>query len=75
MAREPVMVGNLPVRITLSIGVTSLPRGGGVSGESLIRAADEALYRAKSLGRNRVEWTPPPEPEPQPEPEQCTTGS
>jgi diguanylate cyclase (GGDEF)-like protein len=58
VATEPVVIGNLPVHISISMGVTALPKGGGVSPEMLIRAADEALYRAKRLGRNRVEWTP-----------------
>lgn len=41
-------------KVTLSIGVAGYP-GDGNTAESLLRAADEALYRAKRNGRNRVE--------------------
>lgn len=40
--------------ITLSLGVASLPEHG-TSGETLIAAADRALYAAKHAGRDRVE--------------------
>ena len=40
-------------KITLSIGVASLPRCGDTP-DSVIAAADEALYQAKREGRNRV---------------------
>jgi predicted signal transduction protein with EAL and GGDEF domain len=45
--------GNLP-RVTISIGVAAYP-GSGDSPQSVLKAADEALYRAKDAGRNRVE--------------------
>ncbi|MDQ8045425.1 MAG: diguanylate cyclase [Solirubrobacteraceae bacterium] len=48
--------GRVPV--TASLGVASLPADGDDVGD-LVRAADEALYRAKRGGRNRVE-TPTP---------------
>ncbi len=40
-------------RITLSLGVATFPRDAWAQ-EHLIKAADEALYRAKQTGRNRV---------------------
>lgn len=40
--------------LTISLGVATYPQHG-TSMEALISAADKALYRAKSLGRNRVE--------------------
>ncbi len=39
--------------LTMSIGVAAYPQHG-ATGESLLRAADEALYRAKAEGRDRV---------------------
>jgi diguanylate cyclase (GGDEF)-like protein len=40
-------------RVTLSIGVAEFPTHG-ADGDRLIAAADDALYRAKDEGRNRV---------------------
>jgi len=46
--------------ITISIGVTAAEPSAGLAFETLMSRADEALYRAKSLGRDRVEmWTEP----------------
>ncbi|TCO82789.1 PAS domain S-box-containing protein/diguanylate cyclase (GGDEF)-like protein [Plasticicumulans lactativorans] len=48
------LVGNAHVgRVTLSLGVAVFPRHG-VETETLLGAADRALYRAKHGGRNRV---------------------
>jgi two-component system cell cycle response regulator len=44
-----------PLRTTISIGVSCYPEAVMESSEDLIRHADEALYRAKQGGRNRVE--------------------
>lgn len=43
-----------PIRLTTSIGVASFPGFGAESVEDLLANADQALYRAKSDGRNRV---------------------
>src|SRR5262245_45725720 len=58
-------VGNLEVvhdgrrigPVTLSIGVSMFPDHG-TDGQGLLRAADQALYRAKESGRNRVVMQP-----------------
>ncbi|TDP73292.1 GGDEF domain-containing protein [Roseateles toxinivorans] len=57
-AIEKMQVSNADgqlVPVTVSAGVAVAPAGPGVSGEQLYREADRALYRAKALGRNRVE--------------------
>jgi diguanylate cyclase (GGDEF)-like protein len=40
--------------VTLSLGVASVIPSADGTPEELVRAADEALYRAKEEGRNRV---------------------
>ena len=44
----------LGLRLTASIGVSTYPSAGVESVEDLFARADEALYRAKAEGRNRV---------------------
>ncbi len=50
-----------PLPVTVSIGVAGFPDHG-CSGDTLVAAADTALYRAKALGKNRVEVAAAPEP-------------
>jgi len=45
--------------VTCSCGVISVEPGAEASPDALIRAADEALYRAKHAGRNRIDYAPP----------------
>jgi two-component system cell cycle response regulator len=46
--------GGPPLQITVSVGVAAYPVDG-LSAEELLRAADQAMYRAKRAGRDRVE--------------------
>ena len=50
---------DLEISITASLGVGTLPAGHEGNVAALYAAADNALYEAKHLGRNRVEKTEP----------------
>jgi two-component system, cell cycle response regulator len=55
IAAQPFDVGAaLPVHLTVSIGIATFPSARVESTEDLFARADEALYRAKSAGRNQV---------------------
>lgn len=55
IAGKPFDVGlENPVHLTVSIGIASFPSPRVTTTEDLFARADEALYRAKSGGRNRV---------------------
>jgi diguanylate cyclase (GGDEF)-like protein len=55
IAAYPMLTGETMFTITASIGVAALVHAETESFSSLIYIADMALYRAKSLGKNRVE--------------------
>lgn len=42
--------------VTASLGVAAIVAGGDADEKTLLKSADEAMYRAKHAGRNRVEW-------------------
>jgi two-component system, cell cycle response regulator len=53
-----VKVGSEVIAVTVSIGVVAFDEiAPPASPEAILGRADERLYRAKQLGRNRVEWT------------------
>ncbi|MCX6621094.1 MAG: GGDEF domain-containing protein, partial [Acidobacteria bacterium] len=54
IGREPMTLTESSIRVTASFGATTATPGCGCSVEQLVHAADEALYRAKALGRDRA---------------------
>ncbi|MEW1810194.1 EAL domain-containing protein [Pseudarthrobacter phenanthrenivorans] len=61
--RTPMLLQDLEIVSTASIGV-ALAEDAGETVEGLVRRADIALYRAKTLGRNRWELHRPTEADP-----------
>jgi two-component system, cell cycle response regulator len=54
-SETPIVTSEGELHVTLSLGVAVIDSGIIPDSDSIIRAADEALYRAKNAGRNRVE--------------------
>lgn len=56
VSERPIQWDNQEIVLTISVGVATAGNTCGLTVENLIRVADDALYRAKSAGRNRVEY-------------------
>ncbi|TNE76657.1 MAG: diguanylate cyclase [Gammaproteobacteria bacterium] len=54
MVSAPVWVSNHSVEVSVSVGYTLYPQDGtDLDGDQLLRQADQAMYRAKHLGKNQ----------------------
>lgn len=51
--KHPFTLDDVTMQVTISIGIATEPEHG-AERRALVKAADEALYRAKESGRNRV---------------------
>jgi diguanylate cyclase (GGDEF)-like protein len=61
IGNDPFKVVGAHIRITMSLGVATRAPGWRGAMDSVIQAADHALYRAKASGRNRVEMASVPD--------------
>ncbi len=57
--KSVIRIGAETTRITTSIGIAYVPNASILSAESLLTAADFALYKAKDEGRNRIHLDDP----------------
>ena len=53
---EPVLVDNLILQVSASLGVSFYPQGENVDADQLLRQADQAMYQAKLKGKNRYHF-------------------
>jgi diguanylate cyclase (GGDEF)-like protein/PAS domain S-box-containing protein len=52
---EPYVIDGQDLRVTCSVGLSLYPQDG-ADGDTLLRAADAAMYRAKELGKNNFQF-------------------
>ena len=56
--QHPIQIDDHELYVTTSVGIAVFPDDGD-DAESLLRNADRAMYRAKELGRNNVQYATP----------------
>jgi diguanylate cyclase (GGDEF)-like protein len=54
VGQKPIPIGERRHKVTISVGVSLYPSRDIKSKDQLLKAADEALYRAKNEGRDRI---------------------
>lgn len=52
---DPVVIDDMRLEVSASMGVAFYPAGEELDADQLLRQADQAMYRAKRLGKNRYE--------------------
>ena len=52
-AAEPLLLGELSLQVSASLGLTFYPQAEEVDADQLLRQADQAMYQAKLAGKNR----------------------
>src|SRR5262249_15501206 len=62
VGRLSLKAGQKTFRVTASLGLSSYPSRNVASAEQLVHCADEALYRAKREGRNKISLYQSPNP-------------
>lgn len=55
-ASAPFDIAGLSLNVSASIGVVLSPQSENIEGEVLLQLADQAMYRAKQAGKNRIEY-------------------
>ena len=53
VAAQPIPIGDALCEVSASIGVSYYPQGEDIDADQLLRQADQAMYRAKQVGKNR----------------------
>jgi len=54
IAKQPILAGETPLTVNISLGAAAC-NNGSTQAATLVQAADQAMYKAKNAGRNRVE--------------------
>ena len=55
-AAQPVVVDDVVIRVSASVGVTFYPQAEDIDADQLLRQADQSMYQAKVAGKNRYHF-------------------